>query len=49
MDVFEAIRQLMAPPEEKKKRAIGFVRDTFEFLLHTSTFIILRKEGNQWE
>jgi len=27
MEVFTAIRQLMAPPETKKKRAIGFVRD----------------------
>ena len=26
MDVFDAIRQLMAPPEVKKKRAIGFGR-----------------------
>jgi hypothetical protein len=25
--VFDAIRQLMAPPEVKKKRAIGFVKD----------------------
>lgn len=25
--VFDAIRQLMAPPESKKKRAIGFGRE----------------------
>lgn len=25
--VFDAIRQLMTPPEPKKKRAIGFVRE----------------------
>jgi hypothetical protein len=25
--VFEAIRQLMAPPEPKPKRSIGFVQD----------------------
>jgi hypothetical protein len=37
VEILAAIRQLLAPPEPKKKRPIGFIRPEEKWLLKTTT------------